>query len=74
MMPTEDTYLITNLTRLKQIVPQVDWDGILSNLFQGVGIEITDSEPIQLLDPEFFMKVGPFLQNTSRELVCSNWW
>ncbi|XP_075245893.1 endothelin-converting enzyme homolog isoform X2 [Convolutriloba macropyga] len=69
MMPTEDTYLITNLTRLKQIVPQVDWDGILSNLFQGVGIEITDSEPIQLLDPEFFMKVGPFLQNTSREAL-----
>ena len=69
MMPTEQTYLITNLTTLKGRVPQVDWDGILGYLFQNIEVSITDDEPIQLLDPDFFQKVGPFLSKSSKELV-----
>ena len=66
-MPTEETYEITTLKRLKEMVPQVDWDGILGNLFTGVGIKITDDEPIQLLDPLFFLRVGDFVSNSSKE-------
>ncbi|XP_063718227.1 endothelin-converting enzyme homolog isoform X2 [Symsagittifera roscoffensis] len=68
-MPTEETYEITTLKRLKEMVPQVDWDGILGNLFTGVGIKITDDEPIQLLDPLFFLRVGDFVSNSSKEIL-----
>ena len=69
MMPTEQTYMITNLKVLKERVPQVDWDGILGWLFQDIDVTIAEDEPIQLLDPDFFHKVGDFLSKSSKELV-----